>query len=433
MLLFSLVLMFFINNFYVNSKSGDDNNKLNNPLLQDNYLKLPEPKVNAKFSDLIGIEEYIEDLKVLVKLLNPKTSEKITFLNKPKGALLYGPPGVGKTAIARAIAGEAEVNFYYFCGSELVNKYVGMGAKVLRETFKHAKTNGPSVVFIDEIDALSSRDTEFGQSDNTMTQLLTLLDGFEPNDNVVIIIATNDIDSVDRALLRSGRIDIKIEIPLPFESARKKLLEYYTKLIRCELKDSDITDYSKKTFGFSPADIKNMTNIAIINAIKNGKTMADHNDFNIALDKIKLGVLDKKHVNKSSSKVDYFSLIEAAKAVYLFENTTLKEETEKISLLHNNFSKNKSFISKKEEKYNYTKTQLLDKIKYYYCGTAVEEMLNKEPSNFSLTDFQKGKSLLHDYITKFAMVEDFNFINIDVYEVSNKYKILIDSKVEELS
>lgn len=206
----------------------------------------------------------------------------------PKGVLLVGPPGVGKTLIAKAVAGEAGVPFFYQSGASFVEIYVGMGAKRVRELFLKAKSKAPSIIFIDEIDAVGKSRGDFSnvERDNTLNQLLTQMDGFEDNSGVIVMAATNKIDLMDNALLRSGRFDRRIFISLPDFKDRMHILQNYMK----EKKSSvDLEKIAKASVGFSGAALETLVNEAAINAIRRKSDLIEENDFFAVLNKVLMG------------------------------------------------------------------------------------------------------------------------------------------------
>jgi proteasome regulatory subunit len=278
-------------------------------LVNDKYLsiidKLPEkfdsehnikaffveerPKVG--FKDVIGLDEQIEELKEVIEypLKYPELFKKLN-IEPPKGVLLYGPPGTGKTLLAKAVANESNAKFIYVSASELVQKYIGEGAKLVREIFELARKNAPSIIFIDEIDAIAHQRDEGltgGEREvaRTLNQLLTELDGFRPLDNVKVIAATNRIEILDPALLRPGRFDKLIKVDLPDKKAREEMFKYYLK--KSNYKNVNFKLLAEKTEGFSGADIKAVVTEAGLLAIKNKRSYITQEDLEKAIKKMK--------------------------------------------------------------------------------------------------------------------------------------------------
>jgi proteasome regulatory subunit len=251
-----------------------------------------EEKPKVTFSDVGGLKDQIRELYeiIILPLKNPGLFVEMG-VEPPKGVLLHGPPGTGKTLLARAVAGEAGVTFISLVASELVNKYIGEGARLVREVFRLARDKAPSIVFIDEIDAIAARRVDIGTSgerevQRTMLQLLAELDGFNPLEGVKIIAATNRLDIVDPALLRPGRFDRIIELPLPGMEARLEILRIHTR--RTRLADNvDLVEIARLTEGFSGAHLKHLVVEAAYSAIRRNSKAIAQEDFIEALNKMK--------------------------------------------------------------------------------------------------------------------------------------------------
>ena len=228
----------------------------------------------------------------------------------PKGILfhgnlfLLGKPGTGKTELARAIAAEANCNFYYQSAAEFMDSIVGQGVAKIQALFKHARENGPSIIFLDEIDALASDRSLSNSKYNAMelNQVLTEMDGFQRDDKVIVIAATNTVEQLDHALLRAGRFDKKIDIPLPDLQARIKLFQHFVNKIKAE-NGLDFDVMARRTSGMTGADIKNMVNLAILNSIKEGRQSATMKDFDFAYDRMAMGVYRKSLTMEEKTKV----------------------------------------------------------------------------------------------------------------------------------
>ncbi|MDG1147523.1 MAG: ATP-dependent zinc metalloprotease FtsH, partial [Crocinitomicaceae bacterium] len=254
---------------------------------------------NTTFNDVAGLEGAKEEIEEIVEFL--KNSKKYTELGAkiPKGALLVGPPGTGKTLLAKAVAGEAQVPFFSLSGSDFVEMFVGVGASRVRDLFKQAKEKAPSIIFIDEIDAIGrarGKNNGFGSNDereNTLNQLLTEMDGFGTNSGVIILAATNRADVLDNALTRAGRFDRQIYVDMPDINERKGIFEVHLKPIKLA-ENMDIDFLSRQTPGFSGADIANLCNEAALIAARHNKKAVEKQDFLDAVDRI-VGGLEKKN------------------------------------------------------------------------------------------------------------------------------------------
>ncbi len=287
------------------------------PEFTDPYVSSMEviERPNVSYKDIGGLKEQIMEIREVVELplKNPKLFEEIG-IEPPKGVLLYGPPGCGKTLLAKAVAHEANATFISIVGSELVQKFIGEGARIVREVFRLARQKAPAIVFIDEIDAIAARRIDIGTSgerevQRTLMQLLAELDGFKPLDRVKVIAATNRIDILDPAILRPGRFDRLIEIPLPDYNGRYEIFKIHTRKMKLG-EDVDLGELAKITEGASGADIKSIVTEAGYYALREGRKIVMMNDFLRAVKK----VMSKKELRDpsniySSKNIDYSSLI----------------------------------------------------------------------------------------------------------------------------
>ncbi|MFA6757296.1 MAG: ATP-dependent metallopeptidase FtsH/Yme1/Tma family protein, partial [Sulfurospirillaceae bacterium] len=273
---------------------------------------------NLKFKDVAGIDGVKEELSEIVDFLKNPKKYKEYGIRLPKGVLLIGPPGVGKTMIAKAVAGEANVPFFYQSGASFVQIYVGMGAKRVRELFSRAKSYSPSIIFIDEIDAVGKARGGFRNDEReaTLNQLLTEIDGFEDSSGVIVIAATNRLEMIDEALLRSGRFDRRIFLPMPDLEDRKRILEIY---LKGKPSSVDIEDVAKISVGFSGAALATLVNEAAINALRNNKEEVTFEDFQAVREKVLLG--KRKVLTYSEEEKKIQASYQAAKALsaYWFE------------------------------------------------------------------------------------------------------------------
>ncbi|WP_460126228.1 proteasome-activating nucleotidase [Stetteria hydrogenophila] len=249
-------------------------------------------KPNVTFNDIGGLKEQIREVyeAVVLPLKHPELFREIG-VEPPKGVLLYGPPGTGKTLLAKAVARESNATFIRVVASEFVNKFIGEGARLVREVFRLARQKAPAIVFIDEIDAIGARRVEMGTSGDrevqrTLVQLLAEIDGFDPLDNVKVMAATNRLDLLDPALLRPGRFDRLIEVPLPDEEGRYEILRIHTRRMKLD-EDVDLRALARMTEGFSGAEIKFIVTEAGYNAIRRGARRVSMQDFLAALEKAK--------------------------------------------------------------------------------------------------------------------------------------------------
>ncbi len=264
------------------------------PSYTDTYVQLMEviEKPSVRYEDIGGLSEQIRELREVVELplKNPKLFEEIG-IEPPKGVLLYGPPGCGKTMLAKAVAAESNATFIAIVGSELVQKFIGEGARIVRELFELARKKAPSIVFIDELDAIAAKRIDIGTSgerevQRTLMQLLAEIDGFRPLDRVKIIAATNRIDILDPAILRPGRLDRIIEVPLPDFNGRIEIFRIHTRRMKLA-ENIDFQELARMTDGFTGAEIKAVVTEAGYNAIRDNRRQVTMNDFLKAVEKVR--------------------------------------------------------------------------------------------------------------------------------------------------
>ncbi len=352
---------------------------------------------NITFNDVAGVSEVKMELSELVDFLQNPKKYKEFGVKMPKGVLMVGPPGVGKTLIAKAVAGEAGVPFFYQSGSSFVEIYVGMGAKRVRELFSRAKMMAPSIIFIDEIDAVGKARGEMSnvERDSTLNQLLTQMDGFEDNSGVIVIAATNKIELMDPALLRSGRFDRRIFLSLPDFKDRLKILEIYMK---GKNNNIDLNKIAKASVGFSGAGLETLVNEAAINALRRNSSLVEESDFYAVLNKVLLG--KKKILSFNDEEKGIQATYQAAKALsaYYFDIGF-----EKITLIEDRFKEYEHAIRSKSE--------LINRIKVYLAGSRAMSLIYNESYTNSQNDFLKVKELL-DYMISFGMLEEPNLNEI---------------------
>ncbi len=348
---------------------------------------------NINFSHVAGIEDVKEELEEIIDFLRFPDKYKSFDIRLPKGVLLIGPPGVGKTLIAKAVAGEASVPFFYQSGASFVQIYVGMGAKRVAELFSKAKEMSPSIIFIDEIDAVGK--SRGGQSNDereaTLNQLLTEMDGFEESSGVMVIAATNKIEVLDEALLRAGRFDRRIHIPLPNFKERKETLELYLKNKKNTV---SIKKVAQITIGFNSAAIATLINEAALHALSHNKNSIDTSDVEAVKGKVLLGKHKIKTFNNEEKKIQ--SLYQSAKAV---SATWLEVEYEKIGILSSDFIPHNGEIR--------SKTLLENEIKVLLAGRVATQTKYGELFSNAKEDIYRAKLLTREIIEEFVMSEEY--------------------------
>ncbi len=353
---------------------------------------------NVTFKDIAGIGEIKEELEEVVEFLNEPSKYLKYGVKLPKGVLLVGPPGVGKTLIARAVAGEADVPFFYQSGASFVQIYVGMGAKKVRELFAKAKQSAPAIVFIDEIDAVGK--ARSGKSNDereaTLNELLTQMDGFDGDSGVIVIAATNKIEVLDDALLRAGRFDRRLHVGLPNVEDRKKILELYLQNKNHEL---DLHKLVNDTAGFSSAALATLINESMLNMIKRDSKILDMDDIEVAKNKLEFGKKQVKILDEKQKEI--LSIYQASKA-YISKT--------KVALFDESVAKNNSTYPSYQE--------LCENIKRDLAGIIGVEVLKKEKYAINEKDLQNAKKTATDIV--------------QTYDMANSIEDLLDGIKNEL-
>jgi AFG3 family protein len=379
-----------------------------------------DTNVKLNFNDVAGLEEAKTEVMEIVDFLkNPK---KYTNLGGkiPKGALLIGPPGTGKTMLAKAVAGEANVPFFSISGSDFVEMFVGVGASRVRDLFKQAKEKAPCIVFIDEIDAVGrarGRNANFGSNDereNTLNQLLTEMDGFGTNMGVIILAATNRADILDRALMRAGRFDRQIHVELPDLVEREAIFKVHLRPIKLE-KSFDIGFMAKQTPGFSGADIANVCNEAALIAARKNKTVVEKQDFLDAVDRI-VGGLERKTKIISPEEKKTIAYHEAGHATvsWLLEHAS---PLLKVTIIPRGRALGAAWYLPEERQLT-TREQILDEMAYALGGRASEELIFGRISTGALSDLEKITKQAYAMVSFFGMSDKVG--NISFYDSSGQ-------------
>ena len=359
----------------------------------------------ATFKDVAGLTEEKEEVQELIDFLkNPK---KFTSMGAriPKGVLLVGPPGTGKTLLARAVAGEAKVPFYYISGSDFVELFVGIGASRVRDMFKQAKMNDPCLIFIDEIDAVGrQRGTGLGgghdEREQTLNQLLTEMDGFGANEGIIIIAATNRPDVLDPALLRPGRFDRQVTVSLPDKNARIEILKVHAKN-KVLAKNITLEYLAKRTPGFSGADLENLLNEAALLAVRRNKKEITMAEIDEATDRVLMGPakVTKKYTDKEKKLVAFHEAGHAVMGLKLDG----ANEVQKITIIPRGHAGGYTMMTPKEESFNYTKNELLESICGLLGGRVAEEVTFGEITTGAHDDFKKATKIARSMVTEYGM------------------------------
>ena len=388
--------------YFLNRQAGGANKSFD---FGKSRARLSDSRNKVTFKDVAGLKEEKEEVKELIDFLkSPKKFQKLGA-RIPKGVLLVGPPGTGKTLLARAVAGEANVPFYYISGSDFVELFVGVGASRVRDMFKQAKNNAPCLIFIDEIDAVGrQRGTGLGgghdEREQTLNQLLTEMDGFGANEGIIIIAATNRADVLDPALLRPGRFDRQVTVNLPDKKGREEILEVHA---RNKILDKNITlsNLAKRTPGFSGADLENLLNEAALLAVRRNKEFITMSEIDEATDRVLMGPakVSKKYTEQERNMVAHHE----AGHVVLGLKLSSANDVQKVTIIPRSYAGGYAMMVPKEEKYTQTKTELLEQITGLLGGRVSEEINFGEITTGAHNDFEKATKIARAMVTEYGM------------------------------
>ena len=382
------------------------------------YVKSSE---GIKFSDVAGEDEAKENLAEIVEYLHDPSKYREIGASMPKGILLVGPPGTGKTMLAKAVAGEANVPFFSMSGSEFVEMFVGMGASKVRDLFKQAKEKAPCIVFIDEIDAIGKkRDGQLGGNDEreqTLNQLLTEMDGFEDNTGVIILAATNRPESLDPALTRPGRFDRRVPVELPDLAGREAILRVHAKKIKVS-DDVDWNKIARMASGASGAELANIVNEAALRAVRDGRRFATQADLEESIEVVIAGYQKKNAILTDTEKVivAYHEIGHALVAAL----QTHSAPVQKITIVPRT-SGALGYTMQVDEGNHYLMSQeeLENKIATLTGGRAAEELIFKSASTGASNDIEQATKLARAMITRYGMSKEFDMVAMET--VTNQY------------
>ncbi len=364
-----------------------------------------ETKSKVRFSDVAGCDEEKAEMEEIIGYLKSPAKYKRMGARIPKGILLCGHPGTGKTLLAKAVAGEANVPFYSISGSDFVEMFVGVGASRVRDMFKKAQATAPCIIFIDEIDAVGrQRGAGFGgghdEREQTLNQLLVEMDGMEDNSGIVVIAATNRPDVLDPALLRAGRFDRQITVSLPDRKGREAILNVHARNKRMA-PDVDLGALAKRTPGFSGADLENVLNEAAILAVRDNKDQIDTGEVDEAIDRVMMGPAKKSRTydEKTKKLVAYH---ESGHAIIgLFYDGA--EVVQKVTIIPRGEAGGYNLMTPKEEKLMPTKKDLLGQITSYMGGRVAEELFFDDVTTGASNDIERATNIAKDMVTLYGM------------------------------
>ena len=381
-----------------------------------------EGKIKTRFTDVAGVDEAKEELIEVVDFL--KTPKKYTEIGGkiPKGVLLVGDPGTGKTLLARAVAGEAGVPFFSISGSDFVEMFVGVGASRVRDLFKQAREKAPCIIFIDEIDALAkSRANGFSSNDEreqTLNQLLVEMDGFDNEKGLIVLAATNRVDVLDPAILRPGRFDRQVPVEKPDVKGREEILRIHAKNVKLD-KDVDFESIAHGTTGFAGADLANVVNEAALLAVRNGRKKVTMEDFNDAIDKVSIG-LKKKSRKDNKKEIRLVSVHETGHAL-VAAFTPEHEPVNKITVVPRSHGVGGfTQYREEEEKFIMTRKDMMNEIDSLLGGRAAEEIMFNDISTGASNDIARATDIIKRMITDFGMSDKYRNVTLGKGVLGNR-------------
>ncbi len=441
------ILFFFMMNM-IFKQTGSQNKEMNNFAKSKAKLFNKNDKEKVTFKDVAGLEEEKVELYEIVDFLKNPAKYARMGARIPRGVLLVGPPGTGKTYISRAVAGEAGVPFFSISGSEFLEMFVGVGASRVRDLFDVAKKNSPCIIFIDEIDAVGrKRGSGLGgghdEREQTLNQLLVEMDGFEKNEGIIMMAATNRPDILDDALLRPGRFDRRVTIGLPDVRGREEILNIHTK-DKPMAADVDIKNIAKRTPGFTPADLENLVNEAAILSARHGQSSITKSVLEEASIKVLAGP-EKTSTVITPEEKKLVSFHEAGHAIVTkFLPDT--DPVQMVTIVPRGSAGGFTYTVPEEEKYYYTKSKMINEIIILLAGRAAEELKLEDISTGASNDIERATKIAHAMVSKYGMTSaigtlDFTEDNENIFignaithskNVSEETLKLIDSEMKKI-
>lgn len=441
------ILFFFMMNM-IFKQTGSQNKEMNNFAKSKAKLFNKNDKEKVTFKDVAGLEEEKVELYEIVDFLKNPAKYARMGARIPRGVLLVGPPGTGKTYISRAVAGEAGVPFFSISGSEFLEMFVGVGASRVRDLFDVAKKNSPCIIFIDEIDAVGrKRGSGLGgghdEREQTLNQLLVEMDGFEKNEGIIMMAATNRPDILDDALLRPGRFDRRVTIGLPDVRGREEILNIHTK-DKPMAADVDIKNIAKRTPGFTPADLENLVNEAAILSARHGQNSITKSVLEEASIKVLAGP-EKTSTVITPEEKKLVSFHEAGHAI-VTKSLPDTDPVQMVTIVPRGSAGGFTYTVPEEEKYYYTKSKMINEIIILLAGRAAEELKLEDISTGASNDIERATKIAHAMVSKYGMTSaigtlDFTEDNENIFignaithskNVSEETLKLIDSEMKRI-
>ena len=406
---------------YMMKKMGGGNNAMSFGMGKSNAKVYVKSTTGIKFADVAGEDEAKENLMEIVQYLHDPKKYTDIGASMPKGILLVGPPGTGKTMLAKAVAGESDVPFFSISGSEFVEMFVGMGASKVRDLFKQAKEKAPCIVFIDEIDAIGKkRDGQFSGNDEreqTLNQLLTEMDGFEGNTGVIILAATNRPDSLDPALLRPGRFDRRVPVELPDLKGREEILKVHARKVRVDM-SIDYNIIARMASGASGAELANIVNEAALRAVRDGRNLVTQSDLEESIEVVIAGYQKKNAIltDKERKIVSYHEIGHALVSAL----QTHSAPVQKITIIPRT-SGALGYTMQVDQGNHYlmTREELFDQIATLTGGRAAEEVAFGSITTGASNDIEKATKIARAMLTQYGMSEEFDRVALET--VNNQY------------
>ncbi|WP_408636180.1 ATP-dependent zinc metalloprotease FtsH [Nocardioides mangrovicus] len=410
--LLPIALVLFLVLFLMNNMQGGGGRVMQFAKSKAKLISKDMPKTT--FADVAGCEEAIEELGEIKEFLQEPAKFQAVGAKIPKGVLLYGQPGTGKTLLARAVAGEAGVPFYSISGSDFVEMFVGVGASRVRDLFEQAKENAPAIVFIDEIDAVGRhRGAGMGgghdEREQTLNQLLVEMDGFDVRGGVILIAATNRPDILDPALLRPGRFDRQISVDAPDLAGREKILGVHARG-KPMAADVDLTSVARRTPGFTGADLANVLNEAALLTARSNAKQIDNQSLDEAIDRVIAG--PQKRTRLMSEKEKLITAYHEGGHALVAAALPGNDPVHKITILPRGRALGYTMVLPDEDKYSQTRSQMLDQLAYMLGGRAAEEMVFHDPTTGAGNDIEKATNLARAMVTQYGMTESLGAIKL---------------------